>query len=220
MLLYNINSTCPFLILYPCVENPTGWNVTKDGIKLMAFHYYRLPDADKKLIFNYKSTKLPFVIYYNKNIEKNCQEYNCFTFFAIDYKSLKILKNLPFARRGYIFKTNFIANYYQNMPWYKKDNNYKATLSSLTKKERDWLKSIESLKAKILRNLPFAKRGYVFKDNRLNLFFSQFNWYQENKNYTPNLKDLNKKELSLIKKIKSKKTIKDKEFFDILNSYI
>ena len=191
----------------------------KDGIKLMAFHYYRLPDADKKLVFNYKTVKLPFVIYYDKNIEKNCQDYNCFTFFAKDYKSLKILKNLPFARRGYIFKTDFIANYYKKMPWYKKDANYKATLSTLTEKEREWLNSIEKIKFKILRNLPFAKRGYVFKDNRLNLFFLQFNWYKANENYIPDIKDLNKKELSLIKKIKSKKSIKDNEFFDILNRF-
>jgi len=190
--------------------------IPKDGIIILSWHNYRVPDAHEKILFNYKKSKLPLCIYYNKKILKECSAYNCFAFFARDYKSLKILKNLPFARRGYIFKTDFIANYYSKIPWYKKDTNYKATMASLTQKERLWLQSIEKLKPKILRNLPYAKRGYIFKDNRLNHFYTLFDWYKPNQNYTPKSSDLSSYELAFVKKIKNKKTVSDKEFFKLL----
>lgn len=39
---------------------------------------------------------------------------------------------------------------------------------------------------KALKNLPFARRGYVFKNSELLDFYKKFDWYIPNPNYTPN----------------------------------
>lgn len=82
-------------------------------------------------VFNYKETKqLPF----------EDQRYGMEFDNALDSMSQRILRNLPFARRGYIFSTPEIQKYYSAQEWYLPDANYKATLESLTDKEREWVK--------------------------------------------------------------------------------
>ena len=141
-------------------------------------------------------------------------------FFKKDYKSLKILKNMPYARRGYSFKTNYIASFYKKIPWYKEDKNYKADYNKLTPKEKNWLKNIEKFKLKIIRNLPFAKRGYEFKDENLYAYFKQYKWYKPNSNYKAKISDLSSTEKALRAKVLNRKSISDKEFFKLLNGYL
>lgn len=62
---------------------------------------------------------------------------------AVDETSLKILKNLPYARRGYVFKTKEIQDYFSKMSWYTPDPAYVATLSELTDEEQKWLKVLK-----------------------------------------------------------------------------
>jgi len=81
--------------------------------------------------FNFKTHKLVF------------QLTNPFNF-AADEQSLKILRNLPYARRGYVFKSKDIQEYFEAMPWYRKDPNYEANLSELTEEEKKWLKILKS----------------------------------------------------------------------------
>jgi hypothetical protein len=56
-----------------------------------------------------------------------------------DDLSRKILHNLPFARRGYVFKSPELASYFEKQKWYMPDPAYTPELSGLTKKEQDWL---------------------------------------------------------------------------------
>jgi hypothetical protein len=56
--------------------------------------------------------------------------------------SKRILKNLPFARRGYIFKSSELQSYFEKQPWYKKDEKYEPVLAELTQKEQAWLKKL------------------------------------------------------------------------------
>jgi hypothetical protein len=42
------------------------------------------------------------------------------------------------------------------------------------------------LEKKILKNLPFARRGYVFQNAELKSFFEKQDWYIPNPNYEPN----------------------------------
>ncbi len=57
-----------------------------------------------------------------------------------DDLSKKILHNLPFARRGYVFKSPELTSYYERQKWYMPDPTYTPVLSQLTQKEQDWLK--------------------------------------------------------------------------------
>ena len=57
--------------------------------------------------------------------------------------SKKILRNLPFARRGYVFKSPDLTAYYKKQPWYVPDPAYVPVMNELTKKEQEWLVKIK-----------------------------------------------------------------------------
>ena len=138
--------------------------------------------------------------------------------FAKNYKSLQILKMLPYARRGYIFTEKYILDYYKtHTKWYTPNPLVVKTEKILTPKEREFLKWIEDFKHKILRNLPYAKRGYYFKDENLNLFFAN---YFMTGDYNNNIGKLPYKERKWIKSIRAKKHISDRDFFRLLNEYL
>lgn len=56
--------------------------------------------------------------------------------------ALKVLRNLPFARRGAVFKTPEIQRYYEKTPWYIPNPAYIPDVPSLTPIEQEWLKKI------------------------------------------------------------------------------
>jgi len=51
----------------------------------------------------------------------------------------KVLKNLPFARRGFIFKNSDLKNYFEKMDWYIPDSNYVPDLEKLHQVEKEWI---------------------------------------------------------------------------------
>ena len=59
-------------------------------------------------------------------------------------ESYQVLRNLPYALRGYHFKTDYIQEYYERQHWYREDPKYTASLESITEDERKWLISIKS----------------------------------------------------------------------------
>ncbi|WNJ19041.1 YARHG domain-containing protein [Pontibacter sp. G13] len=61
-----------------------------------------------------------------------------------DDDSYKILRNLPYARRGYIFKTPVIQQYYERMEWYVPNPDYEAKLDDLEESELKWLKALKA----------------------------------------------------------------------------
>lgn len=80
-------------------------------------------------IFNYKECNLLKEEYFVNNM----------TTVSDDENSFKILRNMPFAVRGYVFKTPIIRKYYLTQAWYKPDANYRAKLSDLNFDEKEWL---------------------------------------------------------------------------------
>ena len=56
----------------------------------------------------------------------------------------KILKNLPFARRGYVFTNKEIAAYYEKQDWYMPNADYKPDVTLLSEEEKKWVKGIEN----------------------------------------------------------------------------
>lgn len=55
---------------------------------------------------------------------------------------------------------------------------------------------------KVMKNLPFARRGYVFKDVELKQFYEKIDWYIPNPNYVPDVQDLTPVEKEWINKWK------------------
>jgi len=64
---------------------------------------------------------------------------------AKDEKSYKILRNLPYARRGYIFKTAYIQEYYEQQPWYEANAAYEAKQTDLLLEEKEWLDKVNEV---------------------------------------------------------------------------
>ncbi len=82
-------------------------------------------------VFNYKTTQY---IYPNM-----IQYYAYEDMTASDEISKKILRNLPFAKRGYVFSTLELQKYFEQQIWYFPDFSYKADLSKLTREEQKWV---------------------------------------------------------------------------------
>lgn len=56
--------------------------------------------------------------------------------------SRKILRNLPFAIRGYIFKNNDLQTYFEKQVWYFPNQEYVTTeISGLSEREHNWVKA-------------------------------------------------------------------------------
>ena len=83
-------------------------------------------------IFNYKEHSLDQRIATTLPITK-----------AADKLSKKILRNLPFARRGYVFKNSTLQEYYQSLPWYQPDTNYRPNLNAFSKEELKWFRRVK-----------------------------------------------------------------------------
>ena len=52
---------------------------------------------------------------------------------------------------------------------------------------------------RILTNLPYASRGYVFKDKKLRKYFSQFWWYMPDHSWQPDTSDFTPREWKLVR---------------------
>ncbi len=57
--------------------------------------------------------------------------------------SRKVLRNLPFAQRGYVFKDQELKDYYERQPWYLP--NEKLADVVLRKEESEWRKKIDGM---------------------------------------------------------------------------
>lgn len=51
----------------------------------------------------------------------------------------KVLKNLPFARRGYVFKNQELNDFYGKLEWYIPNPNYEPIIEILTENEKKWI---------------------------------------------------------------------------------
>jgi hypothetical protein len=51
----------------------------------------------------------------------------------------KVLRNLPFARRGYVFQNTELSNFFNKMDWYIPNPNYIADVANLTDEEKKWI---------------------------------------------------------------------------------
>ena len=56
---------------------------------------------------------------------------------------IKVMRNLPFARRGYIFKTEALQAYYDKVSWYTPDPNYVPNLDELHELELEWIEQFK-----------------------------------------------------------------------------
>jgi hypothetical protein len=88
-------------------------------------------EAIDSKVFDPSKNQLPFDLQSSAFISKSISE-----------SAYKILRNLPYARRGYVFKTAFIRDFYERQKWYQPKPNYISSLDDLTEEEKLWLKGL------------------------------------------------------------------------------
>ena len=101
------------------------------SLSAMSSYYYYAKTLDKHkgdgpFKFDYRLDELPF------SVDADFNPGN-----AVDELSKKIVRNLPFARRGYVFKSPEIQAYYARQSWYIPDPNYAPVEAALTKREQE-----------------------------------------------------------------------------------
>lgn len=70
--------------------------------------------------------------YYNDELFEACKNATAF--------ELKVLRNLPFAKRGYVFVDKTVQKYYQdNQKWYQANPTYQADMKDFTNEEVNWV---------------------------------------------------------------------------------
>jgi YARHG domain len=94
-----------------------------------SYDYSANASKNRDTLFNYKKDPLPFSIDDQDEINRPANEL-----------SKTILKNLPFARRGYVFRNTELSTYYYDQKWYLPDPAYVPDLKGITRKEQLWLK--------------------------------------------------------------------------------
>jgi hypothetical protein len=67
---------------------------------------------------------------------------------------------------------------------------YWTELFALSIDNQDEIKLKGNIDKKILRNLPFAHRGYSFKNPELKNFYEKMDWFMPNPLYTPDVSGL------------------------------
>lgn len=96
--------------------------------ELFVYSWRFLPGSDH---FDYHNISLPYSIYQQGVIPEPS---------AGSAINRKILRNLPFARRGYVFKDKELQDYFTIMTdWYMPDPDYKADIGKLEQAEQKWL---------------------------------------------------------------------------------
>ncbi len=93
------------------------------------------------LYFNYKRDRLLYPISAtNKEVFNNYHEYEWKKLIEeLDPVSKKILRNLPFARRGHTFTDPVIQEYYESQVWYMPDETYVMDFTTLPHTEQEWV---------------------------------------------------------------------------------
>ena len=51
----------------------------------------------------------------------------------------RIMKNMPFAYRGHVFKDEGLRKYFESTAWYIPDSNYQDDMTSMSKEEKEWV---------------------------------------------------------------------------------
>ena len=106
-------------------------HISRDGFYLYDMDY-DLGDADhlNAILEAYKSQ------YYNLNLEGVAFVDDKLSFSS---EQKRILKNIPFAYRGYVFKDKGLQRFFDSTEWYVPDPNYKSDMTLMKKNEKEWI---------------------------------------------------------------------------------
>ncbi|HEX3252809.1 MAG TPA: YARHG domain-containing protein [Pyrinomonadaceae bacterium] len=140
---------------------------------------------------------------------------------GLSLHELRLLRNEVYARHGRMFHAEWLQQYFFFQPWYAPDENFKdeelsgndklnvETIVNYENKihselgtkpiTRTLLEGLFLEDASQMRQEIYARHGKVFKEPWLQKYFSSFDWYKADPNFTDAaLTDLEKKNIATI----------------------
>lgn len=107
----------------------------KDELYIFLTHSF---DFDSQT-FDYREDTISFSFWDNLASDR-VNEHFWKEIFPKDEMSRRVLKNLPFAIRGYVFSDPILQTYYEKMKWYLINPDYKPEQSTFSETEKDWIR--------------------------------------------------------------------------------
>lgn len=140
---------------------------------------------------------------------------------GLSLHELRLLRNEIYARHGRMFRAEWLQQYFFNQPWYTPDENFKdesvsgtdkVNVETIVKYEnrihqelstkpitRSLLEGLFIEDASQMRHEIYARHGKVFKEPWLQKYFSSFDWYKTDPNFTEtSLSEVEKKNVATI----------------------
>jgi hypothetical protein len=140
---------------------------------------------------------------------------------GLSLHELRLLRNEIYARHGRLFKAEWLQQYFYSQPWYSPDENFKD--EELSGSDKLNVETIVRYEGKIHQGLSttpiaralldglfledavqmrqeiYARHGKVFKESWLQKYFSSFDWYKADANFTDaSLSEVEKKNIATI----------------------
>lgn len=125
---------------------------------------------------------------------------------GVTLNDLRLLRNEIFARRGRRFGAEWLQNYFDSQDWYEASKTGRQQeLTEIEKKNAETIQRFENKlreelstkpitdemleglfkeDARKLRNEIYARHGKIFKDKDLKRYFSSFDWYKPDPQYS------------------------------------
>ena len=140
---------------------------------------------------------------------------------GLSLHELRLLRNEVYARHGRMFRAEWLQQYFYQQPWYSPDENFKdeslsgndkLNVETIVKYEnrihqelgtkpitRALLEGLFLEDASQMRQEIYARHGKVFKEAWLQKYFSSFDWYKADPNFTDAaLTEVEKKNIATI----------------------
>ena len=140
---------------------------------------------------------------------------------GLSLHELRLLRNEIYARHGRMFRAEWLQQYFFFQPWYAPDENFKdeelsgndkLNVETIVKYEnkihqelstkpitRALLDGLFLEDASQMRQEIYARHGKVFKEPWLQKYFSSFDWYKADPNFTEALlSEVEKKNIATI----------------------
>jgi YARHG domain len=140
---------------------------------------------------------------------------------GLSLHELRLLRNEVYARHGRMFRAEWLQQYFFFQPWYNPDENFKdeqlsgndkVNVETIVKYEnkihqelstkpitRVLLEGLFLEDASQMRQEIYARHGKVFKEPWLQKYFSSFDWYKADPNFTDDaLTEVEKKNIATI----------------------
>jgi hypothetical protein len=140
---------------------------------------------------------------------------------GLSLHELRLLRNEVYARHGRMFRADWLQQYFFFQPWYTPDENFKdealsgndkVNVETIVKYENKIHQELSSKPipqalleglfiedASQMRQEIYARHGKVFKEPWLQKYFSSFDWYKADPNFTDDaLTDVEKKNIATI----------------------